>query len=296
VVGDQLPNGRDFFDENDRSLRDLSQKFSTYTLGIDIHSVRNFLNQFGENKDLGMKLLQNVDYYSSVRINQQCRELLDEIKSRFGDNLDNVIFIPFGDEGKSGHSTLTTFRRANNLSNRRHNEKFKHLSQITELVNIEEVLNETKPPEEQESNEEQKEPIKIIFIDDFIGSGQQAIEYYFDNINAILEILPQEIEMHLAVLVGYEDGINRFEEETNRSIIVVNQLNDRNKLFSHINHDFNDEEKRILRELCGNAGDFPTGFNDIQSTVVFHYRSPNNTISILRCSNENWKGLFPRRL
>jgi len=209
--------------------------------------------------------------------------------------LSNVIFIPFGDEGKSGHSTLTTFRRANNLSSSRYNEKFKHLSQITDFVNIKEVLNETKPPEEQENIEEIEETEKLIFIDDFIGSGQQAIRYFVDNINPIIEILPEEIEIYLALLVGYEDGINSFEIEINRSVIVIKRLDDRDKLFSPMNKNFSDREKEILRGLCKNAGDFPTGFNNIQSTVIFHYRSPNNTISILRCNNNNWKGLFPRK-
>ena len=79
------------------------------------------------------------------------------------------------------------------------------------------------------------------------------------------------------------------------NILAVHYLEESDRVFSSENDIFTEGEKETLRRYCDGTGmDNPSGYGDCQAKVVFHYRTPNNTISILGAENANWRGIFPR--
>jgi len=256
-----------FYAKHNKPLTELAEHFAQYG-NVDRPAIRAWLNQFkGNHKEIGLKLLRAIKWYDKTRVNIGLQTLLNEVKRIESDGLEGIFFSSLGIAGKSGHEILTMFRRANGMSTRRYDEKFKYKTDFGLL------------PEDS----------TVILLDDFIGTGKQA----FDYLKVIKEIRPDGVRFKLAVLVGCEEGIREIEK-SGYTVITVDALSSRDKIFSRNNTEFTKKEKEVLKSYCQLATEYPTGYGDSQAYIVFHYRTPNNTISILRANNARWLGLFPR--
>ena len=71
---------------------------------------------------------------------------------------------------------------------------------------------------------------------------------------------------------------------------------DNDKFLSAQNMNYTDEEKNRIMSYCQRAREYPIGYGNCQSNIIFYYRAPNNVISILRANNDNWQGLFIRHI
>lgn len=263
-----------FLEAHNEEIARLETKFSSYITSIGRNEIRIWLKQFGEHVDTGLKLLQSLDFYAPRRIIRDFRtahkQFLEIINTS---SLDGVTFFPFGRAGKSGSSLIYHYKTANTLSVARCRY---HFSEITSLF-----------------GEEELEEHKLVFVDDFIGTGNQAIETW-DSLRQIP--FPRESQSFLLTLVAFDTAIQRVEENTALRVITPRILSEEDRVFSPTNTTFSDAEKSILREHCENVGHWPTGYGDCQTLIVFHYRIPNNAISILRSETSDWKPLFPRRI
>ena len=266
---------QDFFDRHEDEISDFESRFNSYVFPIDRSKIRNWLRQFGENHlGLGLKLLNNVDYYSPSRILRESRELHQQLLAYQEMNNDELLNIPtyFVDSsptsGRSQDEFIPKYRLGAGLRYDTYNENFIYLRDINNFVD--------------------KEGISLVFLTDFIGSGKQMADVWLDNLWAISD----KNEHILLAVSGYDSGIRKIGRisEDRLTIITNRRYGDDHKAFSPANTVFTDEEKTILRSLCDSAGDRPTGFRDTQATTVFYFRCPNSTISILRT------GLFERHL
>jgi len=270
-----------FFDEHETPIADFELKFNSYVFPIDRSNIRNWLRRFGENHlELGLKLLNNVDYYSPSRLLNESRELHQQLLAYKQMNNDELLNIPtyFVDfspsSGRSQDEFIPKYRLGSGLRYNRYNKHFIYLRDIKRFV--------------------EKEGVSLVFLTDFIGSGKQVKDTWLDNLWTISD----KNEHILLAICGYDSGIRKIEDATEDKLTIITNRRYGNvqRVFSDENTIFTAEEKTVLRSLCNVADDFPTGFRDAQSTTVFYFRCPNSAISILRANNTNWTGLFRRHL
>lgn len=235
------------------------------------------MRQFSPNHlDIALRLLQSVDFYDPPRITRDYRTAHQHLMATIGsDSLEGVTFFPFGHAGKSGSSMRYLFRNANNIPL----SKCLHFSEITSFFFALE--------------EEHEEEPKFVFIDDFIGTGSQAIETW-DRLREIP--FPRGSRVFLLTLVGFDRAIDEVTEKTDLQVITPRILSEEDRIFSPENTIFDNMEKNILRRYCERVGQAPMGFGNCQALVVFNYKSPDNIISILRGQTESWTPLFPRKV
>jgi hypothetical protein len=130
----------------------------------------------------------------------------------------------------------------------------------------------------------------FIFVDDIIGSGQQVLETWRN----IVGLLNPAHRFVLAVHLASKEAIDKIENEQGPRVVCNRVLTERDKIFADTGSPFSTTEKDILLKYCLRAKDWPRGYRNTELAVVFYYRTPDNSISILRSNNSKWRGLFPR--
>jgi hypothetical protein len=163
------------------------------------------------------------------------------------------------------------FKTVNGLQGPAHKSKFKYISQLNLLY--------------------KEKDVTIVFLDDFICTGEQAIDCW----NNIKSVMPQNAEAILAVVAAFQQGVDNIQDNTDLKVTFHKILDEKDRLLSDKNRKFTKGEKKILKKYCKKTGlSEPFGYKDSQACIVFHYKTPNNSVSILTANNSKWKGLFPR--
>lgn len=255
-----------FLASNNSRLNGLVQRFAGHITHVDRPAIIAWLTQFRSSDwDLALRLIESVDYYPQQRILTGAAQLHQQALTVLGisSGFCAAAFGPIA--GKSGGEMLYRYRLANHLPD----------GCLIALTDLKDFIDNSST--------------RFIFVDDFIGSGEQAVRTWR---NISWSIKPTQAV--LTVHVAYQEGLDHVEQQTGMSVVSNRILTEDDKLLSPHNTLFSQEEKRTLLEYCQRAGEFPQGYRNMQSNVVFYYRSPNNCISILRSNNPRWKGLFPR--
>lgn len=138
-------------------------------------------------------------------------------------------------------------------------------------------------------------PQAVVFVDDFIGSGTQAVRLltkYFETY-PWLETVP----VYFGALIGFETGVDtlrRTMQQRIRSIFVAEVLGEAARAFSNRNTAWNSEQDlvqaklwtaQIGREVLKGRPNYDAdrdqlGYENTQACVAFHYNVPNNTLPI----------------
>lgn len=198
------------------------------------------------------------------------------------------FFIGYGVAGKSGPMMVYYFDQSHGIKQL----KYLELKEFLSLENIENI--ET-----------------VFFLDDFIGSGTQAKRRWKRRykVGKKKKISLNDVSMnnpHLhfiyIALIGCINGKNIIEKGTKMSVILGEELDDKNKCFSmasivFTNKIIREEAKKIMR----NKGKklyrkHPLGYDNGQLLIAFLYNTPNNTLPVIwrRMPDESWYPLFER--
>jgi hypothetical protein len=253
--------------ENER-LEALETKFAGHVTHTDRTSITAWLKRFDkEDWNLGLKLLESLDYYPQSRILKGSVELhkqaLQLVKTP-----EETYVAAFGVTGKSGYEILYKYRLANDLSMR----------QLITLADLQKFI--------------ENPNASFILVDDLVASGDQATTTWKN----IVSLLNPEQRVILAVHLAFKEGIDHIQSETRLQVVYNTLLSESDKVFSPSNTRFSDSEKSKLLGYCERADDYPKGYRGMQANIVFYYRAPDNCISILRSNHPSWRGLFPRDL
>ncbi|MDG6929826.1 MAG: hypothetical protein JRN10_01060 [Nitrososphaerota archaeon] len=271
-----------FLVSHNTEIESLTRTFGSYP-SITKVSIQEWLNQFESyDMELGLKILKNVIFFDKTKIYNAYASVHKLLKHILGKKLSQVYFIPFGKISDSGTHMIYLYKSANNLTNAESMKKFKGVSDIVDLLLADDLI--------------------IVYLDDFIGSGMQAIKIWKgtegrDSAQPFEAHLPNAKKVFLAVVAAYDEGVQKIQKETNGKLEVLygTSLSDKNKALSPNSQAFTPKEKERINYYCNLTGSlFPTGFNDMQSTVVFEHNCPNDSLSILWCDTPRWKGLFRR--
>ncbi|HAL80818.1 MAG TPA: hypothetical protein DCO83_00140 [Mucilaginibacter sp.] len=148
----------------------------------------------------------------------------------------------------------------------------------------------------------------VLFIDDFIGSGSSAL----DNIIRLAETYPRvflngELSFHYGVVCGFQEAKHKILQRMKRlkinlSIHMCDILDESDKIFDDSSKLFTaPSERYAAKAICYYRGailekNYPLGYSNSQSLIVFPKTIPNNSLPILWSENKDWKALFPRPL
>lgn len=269
--------------------------------------VRRWLNQFGDNKKqrLMFKILQGLRFYTQANIRAKMREAHNIVKrglvrrKKVKERRRKDIFVSYLDQpGKHGPTLAKIYKDENGI----------YYENVIEKSEISSVLKE---------KEKELPAFALVFIDDFIGTGDSACEYFKELVSEHGEILkrlskePGEIpgttklQIFFIAICGFQEAQDKIEKvldelELPVEIHICDPLSEEDKVFSEKSKIFTSESerneaKKIAYEygskLVKNA---PLGYGDCQAAIVFEHNCPNNSLPILWAESQDFTPLFPR--
>lgn len=265
-------------------LKTLKHRFDEQVSEADILGwLYNFEEQDWE---AALELLNQVTFYSEHRMSAILENGLKKILIQRPQYNSKILICPIGGIGKSGGVMAYMVKK---LMGR--------LSRISW-----DFYDEGKSLKD--------EPYKVIFLDDFVGTGGSALKLYKE----VKGKIPKGSMYYCLCVACMERGAKRLEDE---GIIV---LGDKHKpAFTYRQSVFGYPAKmKHIKAFAEKYGTLlyakkpyvkgmdlyvgPLGYGSCQSLVVFDHTTPNNTLPILWESkfrsdrHERWNPLFPRRL
>jgi hypothetical protein len=146
----------------------------------------------------------------------------------------------------------------------------------------------------------------VVFIDDFIGTGDTLRELLAAN-SERLRALEAAVgdRLFLVVLCGLSVGVSKVElliEEAGirTRLHVLDTVLSSASIFAPESGVFKDEVRRLrARDVAYKYGqdllpDWPLGYGNSEATIVFDNKIPNNCLPILWVDKKGWKPLFRR--
>jgi hypothetical protein len=261
--------------------------------------VRAWLKQFPENTEqrLMFQILQHLKFYNGdnlrnkmkeahgiiVRGGLSVRKYETEKQRRRSDILVSYLDKP----SKSGAYYAKLFADENEI----------YANNIIERGKIAKTL----------KDETQMQKIKaLVFIDDFIGTGGSACQYFEELAHECGELLrnPNLIVFFISVS-GFQEAKTRLkaklvELNVNVNVHICDPLDESAKVFSDRSKVFSKpgdlEQAKNVAFKYGSSlfPQHPLGYGDCQAAVVFADACPNNTLPIL-WSDSGWTPLFKRQ-
>lgn len=260
-----------------KRMRDWTITFSGYRHAINESRIDRWLDQFSNpHRDLAARILDSVDFIPNEQIYAGYKSLLSELD---GWSMDQETrcgtwrFVPFtSSAGESGDSMVHKFRHANGLSSKKYNDLFIYKS---ELVSAKLGPDDT-----------------VVFIDDFSGSGRQAIDTWNRSIQ---ELLTGGSKAYLILVGASHQARERIARETGLDMHSFLDLRPDDNIFSTECKHFDTEDRDILLKYCKKASKrFPQGSGNCGFVIVLAHNCPNNSIALLHASHPKWEGLFRR--
>lgn len=229
--------------------------------------IRKWLKNFDPPEvDDMLLLLKKIHYVTDDNMKSTWETLSDVLKRIFNEDLSGVKFFALGNSpSSSGTNFLYNLRL--NLGVKESFTPSEHFSKIN-LTNVK----------------------AFVFIDDFIGSGEQAIGFARNELSKIT------IDKYYFVAFAFEDGLENVKKNAGFKDVIVgpgNILSNQYKAFSPQSVYFEiPEERKRLEKICEYYGKmlypkYPLGHGNLQSLLVFPDNVPNNTLPIIWAGPES---------
>jgi class 3 adenylate cyclase len=239
--------------------------------------VRWLENFKPEHRELALQLLRGVRVCSASDYHQWCRALHSYLPLEIRQNAANTRYVGLGLPSESGSLVSFYYRAANGIAV----EQFVDLNQAVDSAFLTTHDVQT-----------------LIFLDDFIGSGNQAIEFW-QSLSLRLGEITDAINFFYSAFIGYRDGKENIEDNTKFKVNVVRQLDESDKAFGVGSKVFVEYAREIAKGIFREYGGrlfprHPLGYRDGQLLITFEHNTPNNTLPVLWSEEDNWFPLFTR--
>lgn len=272
-------------EENIESTQEYSDFISNFKKEInDIGLTRKaeyWLSQypFFDWKIYALKLLSNITYYKMDKIDKK----IEEIK-KYMSGLNNFVISNIqGIEKSSVHL-------------------FYSLNKLIEDPSIKFIPSQELQPVDSRS---------IVFIDDIIGTGNQAIKY-ITKLKKDGKIGHRKL--YFFAIIGFKNGIDELKKSGLFEVVIATR-EIYNTTFDP-GYIFRPEESGLARDMAYTIGEQltkdkvgPLGYENSGALFFFEHNSPNNSLPIFWASGKckilealgehtevNWVPLFPRQI
>jgi hypothetical protein len=252
------------------------ERFSGYRVHVSRPRIHQWLNQFENDRDLGARILDAVEFYREDELAHAYSTVFGNLpgwSKKASERHGRWRFVAFSTRaGESGGRMLHTFRAAVGLSAARYDDLFAHPSDL---------LREKLTPDD-----------TVVFVDDFAGTGNQAVTAWN---NALGELLPGRPHMFLILAIALRGAITHITDHTPIKVRAFRHLQERDNLFAAECVHFNGPEKARALHYCTLADAAnPRGYGACGVLLVLAHRCPNNSLPILHSNRPEFRGLFPR--
>ena len=251
--------------------------FTGYRHNVNVETIRLWLDQFAaKDRDLGARVLDCVDFVTHERVAAAFRNILNSLPGWNVNPIHRIgrwAFVAFsGTPGESGDSMLHKFRNANGLGRRQFGDLFLYKRDLPGAGF---------GPED-----------NIVFVDDFSGTGNQAVNAWEEQLE---ELLPEHPNIYLVLVAASAAARQRIAESTRMVVNPYFELTEADNIFSENCPHFTEEEKQVLYRYCRRADTrHPKGYGDCGFVLVFAHNCPNNSIPVLHATTPKWHALFRR--
>ena len=230
----------------------------------------------------------------SVRMNIADKQNFEAIHDGLEDEISKTRFLGIGGAAESGAHLLYDFRLANDLPD-------------FLFINSDEVATAgLANPDSKWSNPDVR---RLVFMDDFCGSGQQATDFSLDEVFSIRKIAKRsnlDIEVWYLAILATASGLEHTREHgLFDRVDTVSVLDSSYRVFDSSSQFFTNSPSQIDRATARMVASLygkrlwpqhPLGYQDGQLLVGFHHNVPDNTLPIIcqSASYPAWTPIFPR--
>lgn len=255
-------------------------------------AVRAWLRQFGDpdKQRLAFRLLEALKFYGGDAVRQKAREAHGVVARDLADQDARTrrggtpIVSYLGSPGKSGTAYARLYAQENRI--------------LT-------ATNVVAPEHLPEQISRTSEPQALIFVDDFVGTGNGAADALAELVETQPFLRELSAPIYFFALCGFESGIHRIAQAVEElgleiQIAACDLMTEADRVFSEHSVVFPDPAERSLAELLLTEkgrdleSHYPLGYGDMQALVVFEYSCPNNSLPVLWQKTAEWRPLFPR--
>ena len=268
-----IPNRfSDFYWYYIKDLRRYERKLIKYQ-GFGERSIIRYKRETGLRWQTISKLLQSIKILDGLELRTHLRSIYLQNQKLFDDQ--NTYLTHFGPIGKSGALIINQFLRCYPAKHR----MIIPNSEISKLPN----------------------DASIIFLDDFIGTGKQGLDY----VKNISSSLNSSIKPYLFTICGTNDGINYINSYGSKFKVKAQIVLTKEQyyLLDPSNKILQDEEKIQIKKLHKLIGIDEKNNYHLGLPFAFYYSAPDNSLGILWSDNtdykvnnvdKKWYGLIPR--
>lgn len=267
--------------------------------------TENFRGEYCDSaieKKFATQLLKNFIYYGEKEINYLCRAAFSLLKRK------RIIENPSQYASLNTESEITQFTSSCRISYiGRLSESgawltmnFRQENRLSYLQFVEPnafLTNEYSPNE--------LATINIIFIDDFMGTGQTTCDFWDKKVSVIKDRCPNT-KFHIIALIALQKAIEKVKSHTGLDVVCPQILDNSYRVFDSMSWIFQDPgERDIAKSICSHYGsviatsEHALGYKDSQALVGFHHNIPDNTLPVIWGERQNsggrWYPLFKRK-
>lgn len=239
--------------------------------------IYDWFSNFDESEyDFAFSIMRNIKYYDQDDINKMILKVCSELRREFENDFNGINFCPLG-KSSSDSGSIFLYKIRQGLG-----------------------LKKSAFPKDCNSIRDVK---ALVFFDDIIGSGNQSITFYNENLSQ------KDVGMYYFSLMALSDGLNNVKSIAGFKNVYAAEIVDQySSVFKEKSKVYRDEKDRLLIEsFAKKYGEklypkYPLGYDNCQALIVFEHNVPNNTLPIIWASENNekakslsWKPLWERK-
>jgi len=269
--------------EHTEEYRKFREKYQTEITEPEFKRAMRWVSQFPffEWKLYALKLLTNITFLNEEKVNKKLKELSNSLSI-----LKNCVISDIEGAAKSSEHLFYPLNKLTEISQK----NFIHSESLTATDSRD-----------------------IVFIDDMIGTGNQA-KNYINKLKKEGKIGNQKL--HYFAIVGLRDGIKELKNSgLFENVLITEEI--QNKAFD-TGDIFDAEESGMAKEMAFELGKQltkdmknvdPLGYKNSEALVFFGHNNPNNSLPIFWASGKckllesvgesteiKWTPLFPRKI
>ncbi len=253
------------------------ERYAGYRVYVSRARINQWLGQFqNHHRDVAARILDAIEFFREDHLAGAYRAILGRLpgwSKKASERQGRWRFVAFSTRaGESGDRMLHAFRTATGLGAARFNDLFIHRS---DLLREELTADDT-----------------VVFVDDFAGTGNQAVSAWNESLG---ELLPQRPRIFLVLVVATDAAIQQIGGQTGMTVKTFRRFRAHDNVFAGECTHFSGAEKASVLHYCNIADAAnPRGYGACGVLLVFAHGCPNNSLPILHSKRPAFRGLFPR--